>query len=681
MRQLNLLALLLVPFAAAGGEEIVNSIGMKLVRIEPGSFLMGQDGPPADYKTVQHADKCDQADWDERPAHRVKITTALHVAVTEVTITQYRQFKPDLTASGTDDEAVTGVSWHDAMKFCEWLAAKEGKPYRLPTEAEWEYVCRAGTSTLFHTGDRLPDGFQKWKFNDKLIKRFFSKTGKFPRDYRDWPAATPLRVGQTPANAWGLFDMHGNVEEWCLDWYGPYEAGEQVDPVGRADGDFRVTRGGGHSEFTRLLRAANRSGRLPGCANEKIGFRVVLGERPTTPPLPVPPPPLNARDVSQRTPAKVERVTTPVFSGPKQFVNVPPNLAGPLFSNHNHSPAIAECSNGDLLAVWFSCGDEGGPELAVIASRLRHGASEWEPASPFWDGPDINDHAPKLWFDGDRTLFFFAKGLTGDAMRTSTDSGATWSKATILQPEAEIGNQLLRTREGFLVLPLDGNKPGASLNISRDGGQTWTFTSGRGKPDFRAGGNGTRIAGIHNAIAQLADGRIMALGRFDLLQEQEKFNFRTPVSCSSDWGKTWSYEASPFPAIGSVQRAVLMRLREGPLLFCSFTDEQRYWSKRKGMTFKAADGPEFTGYGLFAALSFDDGQTWPVRRLITPGGPERTVSGVDKREFTLSETMAEPSGYLAACQTCDDLIQLISSKNHYVFNLGWLKQLPALPKK
>src|SRR5207253_9143935 len=125
-------------------------------------------------------------------------------------------------------------------------------------------------------------------------------------------------------------------------------------------------------------------------------------------------PPLNAREVSQTGPAKIERVDAPFFSGPKQFVKVPPNLAGPLFSNHNHSPAIAECPNGDLLAVWFSCGDEGGAELADIASRLRRGVTEWETASPFWDGPDINDHAPKLWSDGDRTLHFFAKSLSGD---------------------------------------------------------------------------------------------------------------------------------------------------------------------------------------------------------------------------------------------------------------------------
>ena len=113
--------------AAAEEKEITNSIGMKLVRIEPGSFRMGQDGPRADYSTMRHAEKCDDADWDERPVHRVTITTALHMAATEVTVAQYRQFKPELKDAGADDEAVTGVTWFDAVKYCEWLSAREGR--------------------------------------------------------------------------------------------------------------------------------------------------------------------------------------------------------------------------------------------------------------------------------------------------------------------------------------------------------------------------------------------------------------------------------------------------------------------------------------------------------------------------------------------------------------------------
>jgi formylglycine-generating enzyme required for sulfatase activity len=670
---------------ATANDQITNSIGMKLVRIEPGSFVMGQDGPAADYRMNKHPAKCDDADWDEKRAHKVTISAAFHIGATEVTNAQFRQFKPGHNASGKDDEAATSVSWHDAVAFCEWLSKKEGRTYRLPTEAEWEYACRAGTTTLFHTGDRLPDGFQKWRASDKTKDRYFTD-GKLPPEYRDLPSKSPLRVGQTPANAWDLFDMHGNVAEWCADWYGPYEAGDQTDPVSRSDGDFRVFRGGSQGEFVRLLRSANRSAWLPEAANNKIGFRVVMGEAPKTKPLAAPPTPLNAhkvaaslRDATINNDSR-HGVTRLPFSGPKPFVKIPPDSFGPMFSTHNHSPAIAECPNGDLLAVWYSCVDEAGSELCVLASRLRRGATEWEPASPFWDGADVNDHAPKLWFDGERALWFFARGMSENIVRTSTDSGATWSKARLIQPCGEFANCPIRTREGFLVIPQDNRS--TSLDISRDGGQTWTFPDVNKRPhDYRPGGKGFRLAGIHNGIVQLGDGRLMTMGRFDQVEDQKRFDFRTPVSFSNDWGETWTCEASPFPAISSVQRQVLMRLRDGPLLFCSFTDQWRDWKKRKGLSFKDASGAQFTGYGLFAALSDDDGKTWPVQKLLTPGGAARTLNGIDRVEFTLSDTMSEPCGYLAACQTRDGNIQLITSKNHYVFNLAWLKTLPSPPSK
>jgi formylglycine-generating enzyme required for sulfatase activity len=663
-----------------GQKDWVNSIGMKLVRIEPGTFRMGQDGPQADYKMWAHPAKCDDADWDERPAHRVTITGPFYMGATEVTLAQYRQFRPDhRKGQGADDEAVTFVSWHDAVKFCEWLSAKERRTYRLPTEAEWEYACRAGTQTLFHTGDSLPAGFHKW-FGDIGYRERYFKGPPYPAEYRMAAGRPVLRVAQTPANAWGLFDMHGNVAEWCLDWYGPYEPGDQTDPLGRSDGDFRVIRGGSHSIFTRLLRSANRSAWLSQTSNDKTGFRVVMGELPRGRMLPPAPQPLNMQNVSQDVPEiTAPPADAPFFAGPKPFVKIPPGLCGPLFSAHNHSPAIAECPNGDLLAVWYSCVDEGGSELNNLASRLRRGAAEWEPASPFWDGADVNDHAPKLWFDGERTLFHFARGWAENIVRTSTDSGATWSKAHIIQPVGEFGNAPIRTREGYLLLTHDTKL--TSMVISRDGGRTWTYPDvNRRESDFRPGGKGFRHAGIHAGIVQLADGRLMTMGRYDKVEDQQRFNFKTPVSFSSDWGQTWTYEASPFPAISSVQRAVLMRLREGPLLFCSYTDQWRDWKTRKGMAFADAAGGQFTGYGLFAALSFDEGKTWPVRKLLTPGGPPRTVNGIDRVEFTLSDTFAEPCGYLAACQTRDGRIQLITSKNHYVFNLPWLKALPPAPK-
>jgi len=328
---------------ADGPQPVTNSIGMKLVPIAPGTFTMGQDGPAADYLMSKHPAESDHADWDEKPAHKVTITQPFHIGATEVTLGQYRQFKPKHRAGGRDDEAATGVSWFDAVAFCEWLSKKEGRTYRLPTEAEWEYACRAGTATPFNTGDTLPAGYQRW-FGEINRRELYFGTGAMPPEYRVMDGPVSLRVAQNAPNAWGLSDMHGNAAEWCGDWYGPYGTGAQTDPLGRSDGDFRVFRGGWHSTFTRLIRSANRGAWIPESVSDTIGFRVVLGKMPKGTLLPPPAPPLNAQNVRQG-PFKMERMDPgiPVFSGPKPFVKIPPDSAGPLFSRHPHF-FFASCS-------------------------------------------------------------------------------------------------------------------------------------------------------------------------------------------------------------------------------------------------------------------------------------------------------------------------------------------------
>jgi hypothetical protein len=378
-------------------------------------------------------------DWDERPVHTADITKSFGMALTEVTNAQYEQFDPEhrelrgkLGFSKEDDEAVVFVSWHETVEFCEWLSKKEGRPYRLPTEAEWEYACRAGTTTAYHTGDSLPKEFHK---NPRMS--WFPD----PARSRKGPEPVPLTVARTGANSWGLFDMHGNVEEWCHDWYGPYERGEQADPVGRADGDFKVTRGGSQGTQISFLRSANRLGTLPEDKSWLMGFRVAIGEMPNTEPLPDPAPPLNRRNVSQQIPPDsgiVPDPQKPYFRGPREYVKIPPGSDGPMYSEHNHDPALVDCPNGDLLAIWYSCRNEPGRELGILASRLRHGTEQWEPASVFWDAPDRNDHAPAFWLDARGTIYHF-NGLSAAAtwgslatvMRTSTDSGATSIPSTV----------------------------------------------------------------------------------------------------------------------------------------------------------------------------------------------------------------------------------------------------------
>jgi len=625
-------------------KEYVNSIGLKMVRIEPGSFMMGQQG----------------GDWDEQPLHKVNLTRPFYIGATEVTNAQYEMF--DLShrklrgrwgLSNADDEAVVFISWHDAAAFCKWLSEKEGKSYRLPTEAEWEYACRAGTTTPFYTGDQWPAEFHK------------------KQERQQQPKPVSLQVAQTVPNPWGLYDMHGNVEEWCLDWYGPYVEGQQTDPAGRVDGDFKVTRGGSHNTKVHFLRSANRQGALPDDKHWLIGFRVVLGEMPASKPIPAVKPPLWARSVSQEKYdwSDGPNPNKPYFSGPQPYVKVPPKSNGPMFSRHNHDPALTWCDNGDLLAIWYSCNSERGRELCVLASRLRpwaqgRGAEQWEPASPFWDAPDRNDHAPALLNNGQGTLYHF-NGLSAGAsyrknlaliMRTSKDNGVTWSKARLINPVRGISNQpvasAICTKEGYLVVPSDWpwheDGRATALWISRDNGQTWTTTGGR-------------IAGIHAAVTQLGDGRLIALGR------DSNINGRMPKSISEDMGKTWTYQASRFPPIGGGQRAVLLRLKEGPLFFASFGEDMP-------MTDAAGRYGKFNG--LFGAVSFDEGRHWPIRKLVTPGGPARKARAMDNREFTMGPTSAEPKGYMTGIQTPDGVIHLISSRNHYAFNLAWLKTPP-----
>jgi formylglycine-generating enzyme len=186
---LTLAALLLTPLAALhaadGPKTITNSIGVKLVRIEAGTFLMGQDGPPiaGDGNMATHHAEFRSADWDEKPAHGVTITRPFYMAATEVTLGQFRKFEPDFRqGTGADDDAVEAIIWTKAVAFCEWLSKKEGQTCRLPTEAEWEYACRAGTTTLFHSGDTLPAGHQKW-FGRLGWRELYFPDGTMPPEY------------------------------------------------------------------------------------------------------------------------------------------------------------------------------------------------------------------------------------------------------------------------------------------------------------------------------------------------------------------------------------------------------------------------------------------------------------------------------------------------------------------
>jgi formylglycine-generating enzyme required for sulfatase activity len=267
-----------------GTEVLTNSIGMKLAPIPAGKFLMGS---PEDEK---------ERDSIERQ-HEVKITKPFYLGVYEVTQREFAKVigqQPPPAARPYFDEARGGgldypmenVRWSQAVEFCQKLSdraeeKKAGRKYRLPTEAEWEYACRAGTTTPFHYGKSLSS--TQANFN-----------GTFP--YGDGDKGPYLRqtakVGSYKPNAWGLYDMHGNVAEWCNDWYDPdyYRNSPKEDPQGPEKGVvptgykdwqtpgegqfYRVIRGGCWLDEARGCRAAYRFRAMPHDPYRLIGFRV-----------------------------------------------------------------------------------------------------------------------------------------------------------------------------------------------------------------------------------------------------------------------------------------------------------------------------------------------------------------------------------------------------------------------
>jgi formylglycine-generating enzyme required for sulfatase activity len=248
------------------GQEVTNSVGMKLRLIPAGTFRMGSP-----------ATELDRSD-DEVPPHDVAITRPFFMGVYEVTQREYEAvmgYNParfSAVNGGGPDHPVEQVSWEDADAFCRRLSDKQaeklaGRVYRLPTEAEWEYACRAGTSTPFHFGSTLSSAQANFDGN-------FPYGGTRVGTYAERTA----KVGSYAPNAFGLYDMHGNVWEWCSDRYDAnyYRTSSKNDPAGPPDGGRRVHRGGSWYSKGRKCRSAYREHGQPDDRYDNIGFRVVM---------------------------------------------------------------------------------------------------------------------------------------------------------------------------------------------------------------------------------------------------------------------------------------------------------------------------------------------------------------------------------------------------------------------
>lgn len=245
---------------------MTNSIGMKFVRIPAGNFEMGSNYSPKDVAAKFGG----QAEWHqkEHPRHVVEISKPFYLQTTEVTQGQWKRVmvqNPSYFKDCGDDCPVEMVSWNMARQFISKLNHMERTTkYRLPTEAEWEYAGRAATNSPFYTGQCISTDQANYSGN--------SPGANCPAGER---SRETVKVGSYQSNAWGLFDMHGNVWEWCQDRYGNYSSGPVVDPVGPSEGRARLARGGSFNTGALHLRSAFRREYRPSFRFQDTGFRVV----------------------------------------------------------------------------------------------------------------------------------------------------------------------------------------------------------------------------------------------------------------------------------------------------------------------------------------------------------------------------------------------------------------------
>jgi sulfatase modifying factor 1 len=254
-------ACIFVPPSVRASEKVFrNSLGMEFVLIAAGTFIMGSppDEPYRSKSEVQHS---------------VTVSRPFYMQTTEVTLKQWwavmgKRFFG--RRKGTADMPVARVSWYDCMRFIKKLNARNEGVYRLPTEAEWEYASRAGSTTAHNWGEAID-----------CSKAMFGNNSKKSNECLDYVRSRGLAVDRPapvksyPPNAWRLYDMHGNVWEWCHDWHGGYAKGSVVDPRGPDSGTKKIRRGGSWFGDGYLCRAANRNYSHPASRYRTTGFRLV----------------------------------------------------------------------------------------------------------------------------------------------------------------------------------------------------------------------------------------------------------------------------------------------------------------------------------------------------------------------------------------------------------------------
>jgi len=241
-----------MPANPSPGATMTNSVGMTMVYVPPGEFRMGSD-------------LAEPGRHDDETAHEVKITRGFWIAATEVTQPQWEKVMGfNRSDPKGENLPASRLSWPQAVEFCRKLSQTEKRPYRLPTEAQWEYACRAGSGGAC-SGGQLDE-----------VAWHMDNSGEAPHEV----------AGKKP-NKWGLYDMHGNAAEWCRDFYQrDLGAGLAIDPPGPAEGKARVVRGGSWGHFARACRSAARASFNPAYPLERVGLRVIIETKAQVSPNP-----------------------------------------------------------------------------------------------------------------------------------------------------------------------------------------------------------------------------------------------------------------------------------------------------------------------------------------------------------------------------------------------------------
>ena len=717
-----------------------------MVKIPSGEFVQGYTNTPIPANLSNAAELFPNGDYDEQPYHTSRIQKSFYVSAFEVTNLEFEQFQPEhysyrntLNFSKNDDDAVLFVSWYDAVNYCKWLTKtygeKNGMKYRLLTETEWEWSSRANTTTLFWTGNTIPNEMH----NHNDCNNGMPHPGEI----------TPTKVGRFQPNPFGLYDTLGNVEEWVDDWYNMYEADGSSSR--KSQQQLKVTRGGSHGTELYYLRSANRQAAVPTEKNWFIGFRIAADkiieqtniheidhyknndtssmivvveeeeERVT----------LHANElrmkdkVSSSWPSynkhngNMNDMKVPIL---KPYVNIPMPAGNSRlpFIKHNHDPTITACKMYDratkqvidrgLIASWFStnCG-EAGRCAGIAYSQLLPNANKWTIAKKDLNLADRTQCCPAYFYDRDtyRLYQFSAACAAGDwsgfysdlagLLRYSDDCGETWADVQIIWPKHGVEHQIVVTiiKSHFtnqLLIPVDhwGIPPYIEL-----GDQTLVqhndyinmsslFNSKQWyRSPSKSGTKGyNNTGGHHSSIVELKNQSYLTVGRG---HPQTCTLFSKdgcmPISISNDGAFNWiGPNPSPFPAIHGGQREVMIRLGsiDQPIMLCSFANS--------GMKVPCGDDDNDTAAmttsmeitGLFCSISLTEGDSWEYTRSITTDltAKGHSVSGFDGAKFKMSYNSSEPNGYMDATIDDDGYIHLITSMNHYQFNLEYMMMLP-----